>query len=974
MLTIYSAALLRAQKFSPRFFLVIALFSLFNFSATGQVIFQETFDEADGSATGTDNTGGVMWTSACPACVAGDHYEVQGGVLEGQDTNGPATWETGLIDITSCGQIEISFTISSQGSMEACGTGCNSVDWVQLEYNIDGSGWQTPANSTFCAGPCADINVVQSDDVFGGTISYTTGCMVGGGTLQLRIAVQAWAGDEFWRIDDVLVECGQSPFIDGGADVFVCDGNSVTLTATNPGGAVISWDNGITDGVAFTPSMGTTTYTVTATSGFCSNTDEVDVTVTSAVIFGVSVVDATSCLGGGDGSIVITGLNPSTTYSVSYNDGAVQGPADMNSDGSGTITITGLPPGVYTDFLVDLAGCSGLDQQFLTIDGPPDPFVDAGAAQSVCEGDAVILEATNPDGAVLSWDNGVTDGTPFTPAVGTLDYTVTATDAISGCFSTDITSVSVTDVPVVSVTPAGPFLISGGTQMMSASPAGGTWSAECGSCIDPVTGEFDPLAAGPGSWDVCYEAGTAPCEVEECIVVTVTDACILGGSITSSNPTCFGLSDGSVTINVTNDTPPTVIVITNSSGTIENPGGSNTANTLAEGWYYFNISDNAGCSYLDSVEITDPGQMTIDLVITDPDCYGVNSGSAIVDTVYNYTGAYNQVSYFWNPNPTGINGLGENDLLGLGEGSYNLVINDQNGCAESFDFQITYPDSLYFSSIGFAPAHCRVYSYQSGNGVVYAAASGGSSAPTYTWENLQTGATTNTSTWGGLNPGNYQISVTDNNGCVITEVITVDSLSPVADFTLSSPGFSAEWEGNAVVNVHFVNQSINFADSLDPLADTTFFWNFGFDPDMWVLSEDVDETFDVSYTEGGIYDVCLVALNKNGCTDTMCVPITIYDPLQFETVNVFTPDADGINDVFTFNDRASSVETFACTIVDRWGIVLFEMTAITDGWNGTDSKGNLCPDGVYFYFYNYESFNGITGSGQGTVQLVHGGK
>lgn len=76
------------------------------------------------------------------------------------------------------------------------------------------------------------------------------------------------------------------------------------------------------------------------------------------------------------------------------------------------------------------------------------------------------------------------------------------------------------------------------------------------------------------------------------------------------------------------------------------------------------------------------------------------------------------------------------------------------------------------------------------------------------------------------------------------------------------------------------------------------------------------------------------------------------------------------NDGFSFDDRAASVETFSCVIVNRWGVVVYEMNSIADVWDGKDSKGNECTAGVYFYTYELESFNGIQESGQGTIHLV----
>ncbi len=773
----------------------------------GQVVFSETFDEAAGSVAGVDNTGGVAWSATCITCLAGDYWEVQGGVFEGLDTNGPAVWETGLIDISSCSFIEISFDLAESGTMEACGTGCNSVDWVQLEYNIDGTGWQVPGNAYNCPGPCADVDVIQSDDITGGSMLYSTGCLIGGGTLQLRITVQTWAGTEIWQVDNVTVQCATGPAVDAGVDQTICDGQSVTLTASNPDAATISWDNGVTDGLAFTPSLGTLTYTVTATdpSTLCSNTDDVDVTVVSAA---------------------------------------------------------------------------------------------------------------------------------------------TAT-----------------------INPAGPFNTSSGIQTITGSPAGGTWTATCGACIDPSTGEFDPAIAGAGTWQVCYTVGVVPCDDMACTDVDVTGGCTLTSTISYSDPTCFSFSDGSVTINTTGASGAMIFTISDSLGNPINVGNSNTANNLAQGWYYTNVIDDLLCEASDSIYIESAGELAIDLIVENPLCHGLSTGLAFVDSVYNATGNYGQISYFWSPNPGGINGIGADSLENLTEGSYNLIINDENGCSNTFDFTIEWPDSLYFQELGYDPAYCRLFYYQSGNGVVFASAGGGTGNFSYQWMNLADSVVSSNTTWGGLNPGDYEITVNDDNGCSLIQVITVDSLNPIANFDLFSNEFDANYEGIAVVDVHFTNLSENFANPNNPSADTTFFWNFGFENEPWQISHDLFQEYDTSYTEEGTYQACLVAQNKNGCTDTLCVPIIIYEPLAFAPVNVFTPNGDGVNDVFTFELQSKSVAEFECTIVNRWGIVMYEMNSINDSWDGNNLNGKECLEGVYFYIYTGSSNDGTTFSGQGNIQL-----
>jgi gliding motility-associated-like protein len=442
-----------------------------------------------------------------------------------------------------------------------------------------------------------------------------------------------------------------------------------------------------------------------------------------------------------------------------------------------------------------------------------------------------------------------------------------------------------------------------------------------------------------------------------------------------NNPTCFGFNDGSVTINSTGGNGTNTFVITNSTGALLNSGNSNTANQLVEGWYYASITDLNGCFVLDSVLLEDPGQIDVDLDLTMPLCNGFATGVAIADTVYNYTGAYDQISYFWNPafgNPTGI---GADTAVGLPAQSYILTINDQFGCSEVFDFVITQPTPLVFTQLEYQAAYCRLYEYQNGNGVVVAAANGGTGNISYLWSNYLSETSSTNSTWGGQNPGEYEIMVTDDNGCVLIEVIQLDSLSPIAAFTPTSPQFlnAGVYEGTAVVDVHFTNQSLYFANVNNPNADTTFFWNFNTgNPPGWLISHSYFDEYDTSYTTGGTYNVCLVALNKNGCSDTTCKEIIVFDPLLFTPPNIFTPNGDGDNDFLSFYEKSQAVTEFTCVIVNRWGIVMDELNSITDSWPGTDKSGSECPDGVYFYTYQGQAQNGEEFSGQGNVTLIRG--
>jgi len=243
--------------------------------------------------------------------------------------------------------------------------------------------------------------------------------------------------------DQVDVTVNPLPIISAGSNLVLCEGTTVTLTATNPDGATISWDNGVTDGTTFTPGIGIVTYTVTGDLTGCISTDQVDVTVNPNPVFTLSYTDPTAC-GVEDGTVTIEGLEPNETYDYSYNGGAVQTEV---SNAAGEIVIGGLIAGNYTNFEITLNGCTTTANTQINLVDPNAPTIDAGMNQTTCEGETITLTADNPDEATIIWDNGVSDGNPFTPAIGTTIYTVTAD--LLGCISTDQVTVTVIPLPDV---------------------------------------------------------------------------------------------------------------------------------------------------------------------------------------------------------------------------------------------------------------------------------------------------------------------------------------------------------------------------------------------------------------------------------------------------------------------------------------------------------------------------------------------
>jgi gliding motility-associated-like protein len=445
-------------------------------------------------------------------------------------------------------------------------------------------------------------------------------------------------------------------------------------------------------------------------------------------------------------------------------------------------------------------------------------------------------------------------------------------------------------------------------------------------------------------------------------------------------PNCFGYNDGTISVEDEYLGNPLDIFIYDEDENLLNEAGEDSLGDLPPGTYTVFIEDPGGCTDSASVTLLDPHPLEMYLTIYNPACNG-DSGFVKIDSIFGEN-PNNPVSYFWEPNPAGIEGVFADSSYNMPAGDYMVTALDTRGCTDTVHFTLIDPPPFYFTEWGSDTAYCRLYNYQSGNGYVYAAAAGGVPNYNYEWTYLHDGTTSNNTTWGGRNPGDHLITVTDAYGCVLTKIVHVDSVNPVADFNVISSDLQpsvlyGDLSGTAPVAVEFVNQSEYYANPNNPDADTLFFWDMDrTEEDDWIISYDYYETVDTVYeARGHAYDVdvCLIAFNKNGCRDTTCKTITLWEPPEINPVNIFSPNGDGKNDVLTFVNYQKGISHFECIIVDRWGVQVGEINEIYGSWDGYNYSGRKCPDGVYFYSYTARGNNNETFSGQGTVQIIDSG-
>jgi gliding motility-associated-like protein len=121
------------------------------------------------------------------------------------------------------------------------------------------------------------------------------------------------------------------------------------------------------------------------------------------------------------------------------------------------------------------------------------------------------------------------------------------------------------------------------------------------------------------------------------------------------------------------------------------------------------------------------------------------------------------------------------------------------------------------------------------------------------------------------------------------------------------------------------------------------------------------------YNASGQYNVCLIAYNQQGCTDTTCATVTTIVTPVVDVPNAFSPNADGTNDVIYVQGFAISKMTWR--IFNRWGQLLFTSSSINNGWDGR-FKGALQPQDVYAYTLSIEFSDGTKLNKKGDITLL----
>ena len=540
------------------------------------------------------------------------------------------------------------------------------------------------------------------------------------------------------------------------------DGSAAINTFGGTGNFTFSWSpGGATSSTPSSLSAGNYTVTMTDANG-CVATNTTTITQPTQLTTTLTSTNV-NCNGSADGSANISVSGGTSGYSYSW----------VPSGGNNS-TATNLSAGNYTVTVTDANACtvtatatiSAPQQLSASIVGVTNVFCNGGSNGAV----AVTVNG-GTSGYSYSWAPYGGNGSSATGLIAG-NYTCTITDA-NNCVTNTTTIVTEPPQLTLSVTTqSAPCGGNGGsaTVLVSGGVAGYNY-------LWLPTGVTTPTAVG-------LTAGTYSCVVTDANSCADTSVVIVGTingpsvSISSfSNPTCFGSSTGTLVADTSGGVSPFTFSWAPSGGSFY------AADSLIAGSYTVTVTDANGCQNFAVANIIDPPQLNVVVSTTAVLCNGQATGSATA----NVSGGQPGYNFQWNGSANN-----SNSITGLISGNYSLTVIDTNNCTSGASFTITEPAPIIVG-ITTLPATCS-----SANGVAVANVSGGVFPYSYSWSN----SLLNSDSISNLSPGNFTLTVTDYNGCNLTQTYTITasgtaSLSLTASNNVSCFGLS---DGSASVS------------------------------------------------------------------------------------------------------------------------------------------------------------------------------
>ncbi|MCB0608831.1 MAG: gliding motility-associated C-terminal domain-containing protein [Lewinella sp.] len=668
--------------------------------------------------------------------------------------------------------------------------------------------------------------------------------------------------------------------------------------------------------------------------------------------------------------------------------------------GSSVYTVSG----IYQDVLTAASGCDSIVNLDLTVIPIPEVFL----TPAICDGETysvgtsdytvegtytdVLTAASGCDSIVhldltvfpipeTNLDITICDGETY--SVGTSQYTASGNyadvlTAFTGCDSIVNLALTVLAIPETFLTEAicqGDQFQVGGSVYTDAGQYQDVLVAASGCdsivhldlTVNPVFDvvlnedicDTDSFTVGTSSFSTPGSYSVVLSTVNGCdSVITLNlsnHPCQLQWTSAAEATSCAGGADGVLEFSMTIGTPPyqytleTQAGTTITSGTLDLNGSPISFNNLAPGNYKVSVVDSYGITADFTETVTQPAQLTAQIThVSQFGQYHIScpeeSDGALGATVQGGTPPY---AYAWS------NGSASAGPQGLTAGDYTVTITDQKGCQVTASSTLLAPPPIEASLTSVDPAcfgdkvgQIQVVDVTGGvTPYVYAINSRPfSSAPLFA----------------NLDVGVYNVKVQDAAGCEWSQEITINQPEELVvdlgpDVTISL-GDELELNAQTSYEVNLFKWSstvpvVCFGDTLDSNC-----------PDPIVAPMETS-VFAVSVAD------------DKGCTASDKITVYVSKDRPVYIPNAFSPDGDGVNDVFMIQAKGSVVTNVKSFLIfNRWGESMFELYNFQPndpvyGWDGTH-RGRLLNAGVYVFFAEVEFIDGETVLYKGDVTLM----
>lgn len=341
--------------------------------------------------------------------------------------------------------------------------------------------------------------------------------------------------------------------------------------------------------------------------------------------------------------------------------------------------------------------------------------------------------------------------------------------------------------------------------------------------------------------------------------------------------------------------------------------------------------DAQGCSGTDSVTVTVDGvgpELTTSSI--DAVCFGSATGQASVVAVGN-----GPFTYSWSPV-----GGDQSNASNLFPGNYIVSVTDSQGCTSTEGVTVGSPQQIQ-PNAQITGTDCN-----QNNGSILLSPTGGNGNYSYVW--LPGGSQEPVLT--NLGAGNYQVTITDGNGCVQSFNFTIE-LNNNFLVVVSPSASNIPYQGNVQLNTTVTPAVVGATYSWEPTTGLSC----SNCPNP-IASPSSTTTYTVTVT------------GANACSQAAQAIVQVALPCGSVFMpTIFSPNGDFLNDRLCV--LGSCVEFMTYTIYNRWGEEVFTSRSQDECWNGT-FRGKPAPNGVYAFKMQVTLTDGVQIEESGNITVV----